>query len=122
MKLYIGCSGWNYKDWKGEFYPEDLAKKNWLEYYMDIFNTVEVNATFYRLPKDSTLEKWKRSAYRKDFNFTLKGSRYVTHMKKLNEPEESIQKFEEAAELMKTKLGCVLWQLPPSLHRDDEKL
>lgn len=122
MKLYIGCSGWNYKDWKGEFYPEDLAKKNWLEYYMDIFNTVEVNATFYRLPKDATLEKWKRSAYRKDFNFTLKGSRYVTHMKKLNEPEESIQKFEEAAELMKTKLGCVLWQLPPSLHRDDEKL
>ena len=61
MKLYIGCSGWNYKDWKGEFYPKDLAKKNWLEYYMSIFNTVEVNATFYRLPKDSTLDKWKRS-------------------------------------------------------------
>ncbi|MCG9970952.1 DUF72 domain-containing protein [Christiangramia crocea] len=122
MKLFIGCSGWNYKDWKGKFYPEDLAKKNWLEHYMSVFNTVEVNATFYRLPKDSTLEKWKRSAYRKDFNFTLKGSRYVTHMKKLNEPEDGIRKFEDAAEVMKTKLGCILWQLPPSLHRDDEKL
>ena len=122
MKLFVGCSGWNYKDWKGKFYPEDIPKKDWLEYYMSVFNTVEVNATFYRLPKDSTLEKWKKSAYRIDFNFTLKGSRYVTHMKKLNEPEESIEKFEDAAAVMKTKLGCVLWQLPPSLHRDDQKL
>lgn len=122
MDIYTGCSGWNYKDWKGKFYPEDIPKKDWLEYYMSIFNTVEVNYTFYRLPKDSTLEKWKKSAYAKDFNFTLKGSRYVTHTKKLNEPEESIKKFEDATSMMKTKLGCILWQLPPGLHRDDEKL
>ncbi len=121
MKVFIGCSGWNYKEWRGKFYPEKLAQKNWLEYYTKQFNTVEVNNTFYRLPKDSTLEKWKKTAP-KDFNFTLKGSRYVTQMKKLNDPEESLAKFEAAAAVMKTKLSCILWQLPPSLHRDDEKL
>ena len=78
MKLFIGCSGWNYKDWRGKFYPEKLAQKNWLEYYSQKFNTVEVNNTFYRFPRDSNLISWKETAPA-DFNFTLKGSRYVTH-------------------------------------------
>ncbi len=121
MDVYIGCSGWNYKEWRGEFYPQKLAQRNWLEYYAGIFNTVEVNNTFYRLPQDSTLENWKNTAP-KDFNFTLKGSRYVTQMKKLNDPVESLKKFQEAATVMGNKLSCILWQLPPNLHRNDEKL
>lgn len=121
MEVYIGCSGWNYKDWRGKFYPEKLAQKNWLPFYAKAFNTVEVNNTFYRLPKDSTLENWERTAP-EDFNFTLKGSRYVTQMKKLNDPVESLKKFESAAAVMKKKLSCILWQLPPNLHRNDEKL
>lgn len=121
MKVHIGCSGWNYKEWRGEFYPEKLAKKNWLEYYSGKFDTVEVNNTFYRFPKDEHLEGW-RDTVPKDFLFTLKGSRYVSHMKKLKEVKESVQKFIDAAHLLKNKLGCILWQLPPNLHRNDEKL
>lgn len=121
MKVHIGCSGWNYKDWRGKFYPEKLAAKNWLQYYSEQFNTVEVNSTFYRFPKDEYLERW-RTTVPEDFLFTLKGSRYVTHMKKLNEVEDSVARFNEVAKLLKEKLGSVLWQLPPSLHRDDERL
>lgn len=121
MKVHIGCSGWNYKEWRGAFYPEKLAKKNWLEYYSEKFDTVEVNNTFYRFPKDENLESW-RDTVPKDFLFTLKGSRYVSHMKKLKEVKESVQKFSDAAHLLKSKLGCILWQLPPNLHRNDEKL
>lgn len=121
MDVYIGCSGWNYKEWRGEFYPQKLAQKNWLEYYAGIFNTVEVNNTFYKLPKDTTLINWKNTAP-ENFNFTLKGSRYVTQMKKLNDPEESLKKFQDVITAMGDKLSCVLWQLPPNLHRNDEKL
>lgn len=121
MKVYIGCSGWNYKEWRGDFYPEELPQKKWLEYYASIFNTVEVNNTFYRLPKESTLENWEAQVPA-DFNFTLKGSRYVTQMKKLKDPEDSLKKFEAVASAMKKKLSCILWQLPPNLHRNDEKL
>ncbi|MFD0976155.1 DUF72 domain-containing protein [Salinimicrobium gaetbulicola] len=121
MKVHIGCSGWNYKDWRGKFYPEKLAAKNWLEYYSGQFNSVEVNSTFYRFPKDEYVEKW-RETVPSDFLFTLKGSRYVTHMKKLNEVEESVAQFSEVAKILKDKLGSVLWQLPPSLHRDGDRL
>ena len=121
MKVFIGCSGWNYKDWKGSFYPKDIPQKKWLEYYSSIFNTVEVNNTFYRLPKETTVENWKNTVP-PGFNFTLKGSRYVTQMKKLIEIEDSVKTFEEVAAVLKSKLSCILWQLPPSLHRDDERL
>ncbi|MDT0675288.1 DUF72 domain-containing protein [Autumnicola musiva] len=121
MKVFIGCSGWNYKEWRGKFYPEKLAQKNWLEFYAEKFNTAEVNNTFYRFPKYTTLEKWKKTAP-KSFNFTLKGSRYITQMKKLKDVEEPVKNFEEVADVMKTKLSCLLWQLPPNLHRNDEKL
>lgn len=121
MKVYIGCSGWNYRDWKGRFYPEKMAQKDWLEYYSGVFNTVEINSTFYRFPRDSTLIKWKETVP-DEFKITLKGSRYVTHMKKLNEVEESVEKFYKAAYLLEDKKSCILWQLPPILHRDDEKL
>lgn len=121
MKVFIGCSGWNYKDWRGKFYPEGLAQKNWLEFYAERFNTVEVNNTFYKFPKDATLEKWRKTVPA-DFNFTLKGSRYITHMKKLNDVKESVGKFYDAAGFLNRKLSCLLWQLPPNLHRNDEKL
>lgn len=121
MKIYVGCSGWNYKDWKGKFYPGNLPQKEWLSHYMEHFNTVEVNNTFYRLPEEKTLKSWKDTAPQK-FRFSLKGSRYVTQMKKLHEVEESVGKFEQLARSMKSYLSCILWQLPPNLHRDDEKL
>ena len=121
MKVFIGCSGWNYKDWRGKFYPEKLAQKNWLEFYAKEFNTVEVNNTFYRFPRDSSLLSWKDTAP-EGFRFTLKGSRYVTHMKKLKEVSESVDNFHNAAALLEEKLSCILWQLPPNLHRNDEKL
>lgn len=105
----------------GKILSQETAKKKWLEYYAGVFNTVEVNNTFYRFPKDEVLENWRDTAPA-DFNFTLKGSRYITHMKKLNDVEDSIQKFYDAAGLLKRKLSCLLWQLPPNQHRDDEKL
>lgn len=121
VKVFIGCSGWNYKDWRGKFYPEEMAQKDWLDYYTGIFNSVEINGTFYRIPKNDTLEEWKKTAP-KGFNFSVKGSRYVTQMKKLNDVGESVKKLYDAADLLKTKLSCILWQLPPNQHRDDEKL
>lgn len=121
MQLFIGCSGWNYRNWKGLFYPDNLAQKNWLQYYAGIFNSVEVNNTFYRLPRASTLQNWKKTVPG-SFCFTLKGSQFITHMKKLNDCAESLNKFEDIAVNLEHKLGCVLWQLPPSLHRDDERL
>ena len=121
MKVYLGCSGWNYRHWKGKFYPEDIPQKKWLEHYATVFNTVEVNSTFYRMPRESTVASWEERTP-SDFNFTLKGSRYVTQMKKLHEVEESVQNFENVASVLKNKLSCILWQLPPSLHRDDERL
>ncbi|SDG39300.1 Uncharacterized conserved protein YecE, DUF72 family [Psychroflexus sediminis] len=121
MKLQIGCSGWNYKDWKGEFYPEDVPKKDWLNYYSQNFNSVEVNGTFYNLPKDETIQSWHDSAPH-NFGFTLKGSRYITHMKKLNGVADNVDKFYKAAGILGDKLDSILWQLPPNLHRDDDKL
>ncbi|MCY2687392.1 DUF72 domain-containing protein [Salinimicrobium sp. TH3] len=121
MKLYIGCSGWNYRDWRGKFYPEKLAQKNWLDHYSGEFNTVEINSTFYRFPQDKTVEKW-RDTVPEDFKFTLKGSRYITHMKKLNDVEESVGNFNTTSGIMGHKLGNLLWQLPPSVHRNDERL
>ena len=121
MKVHIGCSGWNYKEWRGKFYPEKLAQRKWLEFYSNVFDTVEVNNTFYRFPKDSNLLNWKETAP-KNFNFTLKGSRYVTHMKKLKDVKQSVDKFHTSADLLEEKLSCLLWQLPPNLHRNDEKL
>lgn len=121
MKVHIGCSGWNYRDWRGKFYPEKMSQKDWLNHYADKFDTVEVNNTFYKFPKDRTLGNW-RDTVSSGFRFSLKGSRYISHMKKLGDVKESVRKFETAAGIMKRKLGCILWQLPGNLHRDDEKL
>lgn len=121
MRYYIGCSGWSYKHWKGVFYPDDLPQTKWLQHYVKYFNTVEINSTFYRFPKKETLEQWYNETP-DDFTFTLKGSRYITHMKKLKNVEEYVQNFYDQAQVMGDKIGCILWQLPPNLHRNDEKL
>lgn len=121
MTSYLGTSGFYYSDWKGTFYPEDIARREWLKYYANHFRTVEINNTFYKTPKKSSFEKWDADTPY-NFKFTLKGSRYVTHLKKLNEPEEGLHNFYKAIEPLAHKTDCVLWQLPPSLHFDKEKL
>lgn len=121
MKVHIGCSGYNYKEWRGPFYPQKMAQRKWLEYYSSIFDTVEINNTFYRFPTEKSLLNWKDTV-QKNFQFTLKGHRYITHRKKLKEIGQSVQDFEALAKLLKKNLGCILWQLPPNLHRNDEKL
>lgn len=115
MKYYIGCSGFSYKEWKGEFYPEKLPQKKWFEFYASQFNTLELNVTFYRFPTASMFRNWfDRSP--EDFLFAVKAPRLVTHYKKFNETESLLRDFyESAAEGLKDKLGPVLFQLPRQL-------
>ena len=121
MKVHIGCSGYNYKEWRGPFYPQKMAQRKWLEHYSSIFDTVEINNTFYRFPRENALASWKETV-EKNFQFTLKGHRYITHRKKLKDVAQSVEDFEILAKLLEKNLGCILWQLPPNLHRNDEKL
>ena len=121
---FVGCSGWNYDSWRrGVFYPERLPAKRWLGYYAGHFDTVEVNATFYRLPTVNAVQGWVDQTP-DDFVFTVKMSRYVTHVKRLRELAPSLELFYgRIAPLVGTpKLGPVLWQLPPTFRRDDERL
>ncbi len=117
----IGTSGWNYDHWKGRFYPEGLAKKDWLGHYAEHFNTVEVNYSFYRWPSEKTMKKWFEEAP-DDFRFTMKAPRLITHIKRLNNIESKISDFYELTGLLKGKKGCHLFQLPPSFKLDDENL
>ncbi|MEW6109840.1 MAG: DUF72 domain-containing protein [Nitrospirota bacterium] len=112
-ELRIGCSGFNYPHWRGNFYPQGLPQRKWLQHYCSIFSTVELNVTFYRLPLPSTFEKWHNETP-DNFAFSLKGSRYITHVRKLAEPEESLEMFFRGALLLKNKLKVILWQFPPS--------
>jgi uncharacterized protein YecE (DUF72 family) len=120
----IGCSGWNYASWRhGVFYPERCPARLWLEYYARHFDTVEVNATFYRLPTVKAVQGWVDQTP-DDFVFTVKMSRYVTHVKRLRELEPSMELFYSRIEPLarSPKLGPVLWQLPPTFQRDDARL
>ncbi|MBA3476165.1 MAG: DUF72 domain-containing protein [Actinobacteria bacterium] len=120
----IGCSGWNYDSWRhGVFYPERCPARLWLEYYARHFDTVEVNATFYRLPTVKAVEGWVNQTPA-DFVFTLKMSRYVTHVKRLRDLGPSMALYYSRIEPLvgSSKLGPVLWQLPPTFKRDDARL
>ena len=117
MPVHIGTSGWQYADWRGRFYPRPLAQTQWLEYYAAQFQTVEVNNAFYRLPEVSTFERW-RDRVPDDFIVTVKASRYLTHIRRLNEPEEPVHRLMERAQYLGNKLGPILLQLPPNLRRD----
>lgn len=113
-KCSIGTSGWNYPHWgKGTFYPAGLSSPHWLDYYSRFFHTVEVNNTFYQLPKRETFERWRKGTP-ENFCFALKASRFITHVKRLKEPEKSLDLFYRAASGLGEKLGPVLFQLPPS--------
>jgi uncharacterized protein YecE (DUF72 family) len=113
-EILIGTSGWSYKHWRNTFYPEDLKIKDQFEYYQRFFNTVEINNTFYRVPEKSTFLKWK-SAVPPGFRYVIKANRFITHMKKLHDPGESLSDFLGRAELLEEKLGAILFQLPPGL-------
>jgi uncharacterized protein YecE (DUF72 family) len=120
-KIFIGTSGWSYEHWKGVFYPEDLPANRWFEYYCDYFNTVEINNSFYQLPSIKTFKDWHRQAP-KNFIFSVKGSRFITHMKKLKDPQKSIKKFLTHTSYLKDKLGPILFQLPPHWRLNLERL
>ena len=115
--LKIGTSGWQYKDWRGGFYPDKLPQRLWLEHYADRFAVVEVNNAFYRLPEKSTFQQW-RERTPADFVFAVKMSRYLTHVKRLKEPAEPVARFLSRADALGDKLGPVLVQLPPTLKAD----
>lgn len=121
MKVFAGCSGFYYKDWTGKFYPDDLPVKDWLSYYAERFNTVEINSSFYHLPSERTVKGWYDRTP-DDFVFTLKGSRYITHIRKLKDVAEEILTFYRRAEILSNKLGTILWQLPGNFHVNDERL
>jgi uncharacterized protein YecE (DUF72 family) len=122
-RVRIGCSGWSYDDWRGGLYPEGLPQRRRLERYAEVFDTVEVNATFYRLPKESTVQGWVDQVPR-DFLFAVKASRYLTHMKRLHDIADSVARFWEPLEPLRRSrlLGPVLWQLPENFRRDDDLL
>ena len=121
MRYHIGTSGWHYEHWRGRFYPEQLPKAKWLGFYADHFTTVEVNNSFYRLPSENTFANWYDNSPA-SFIFAVKVSRYVTHIKRLKNTEEAIERFFGRAKSLKDKLGPMLYQLPPNMHRNDEVL
>src|SRR3954467_9864361 len=111
---WVGCSGFSYKGWKGKFYPEGLAQRKWFEFYCERFNTVELNVTFYRFPELKNLKGWYERSPR-DFKFTIKAPRIITHFKKFaNAQDEIVRFYDVAGEGMADKLGSILFQLPPS--------
>jgi uncharacterized protein YecE (DUF72 family) len=117
----IGCSGWQYKHWRGDFYPATLPPARWLEYYAERFDTVEINNSFYRLPQAETFAEWRRRVPT-SFVYAVKASRYLTHMKKLKEPGPPIALFFSRARRLGRRLGPVLYQLPPRWPRNLERL
>jgi uncharacterized protein YecE (DUF72 family) len=119
--LYIGTSGYQYDHWRGVFYPEDLPKRRWFEHYAQSFDTVEINNTFYRLPAAHTFDAWRERAP-EGFVYVLKFSRFATHIKRLKDPVEPIQRFLESAMHLGDRLGPILVQLPPRFKVNPQRL
>ncbi len=120
-KIYIGTSGWLYKHWIGNFYPEIMKKPaDQFKHYLKFFKTVELNNPFYRLPSKETFQNWRKNSP-KDFIFSVKASRYITHMKKLNDFEEPLSIFLDNASGLNEKLGPILFQLPPGWKLNIER-
>ena len=117
----MGCSGWQYTHWRGEFYPESLPQTRWFEHYASVFDTVEINNSFYRLPESATFAGWAARAPMR-FLFAVKASRFLTHMKKLKDPEEPVERFFSRARSLRQHLGPVLYQLPPGFKLDRPRL
>jgi len=121
LHYHIGTSGWHYDHWRSRFYPEKLAKSKWLEFYATNFTTVELNNSFYRLPSEAAFATWRDSSPA-NFTFAVKVSRFITHIKRLRDAEEAVEKFITRAQILGEKLGPLLYQLPPNMHRNDEVL
>lgn len=120
-EYHLGCSGWYYNHWIQRFYPESLKKSDWLEYYAEHFNTVEINSTFYRFPTEKMLNVW----YKKtpdNFLFTLKVNQLITHRKKFKDTQDLLTRFYKLSEILENKLGCLLFQIPPYISRNMEFL
>src|SRR2546425_3174198 len=121
MNLYVGTSGYSYKEWKCTFYPEDLPDKQMLRFYGERFRSVEINNTFYRMPKASVLEAWAAEVPA-DFKFVLKASQRITHMQRLKDAGDSVSYLLDVARALKERLGPLLFQLPPYLKKDVPRL
>ena len=111
--IAIGTSGWSYRHWRERFYPRDLPTSRWFSFYAQRFDTVEINATFYRLPTEAAVRRWREAAP-PGFTFSVKGSRLITHARRLQSAERALATFFERISLLGDRLGCVLWQLPPA--------
>lgn len=120
-QLRVGCSGWNYKSWNGRFYPAGLPASQWLEHYAAVFDTVEINNTFYRLPEAATFAAW-RAGTPPRFLIAVKASRFLTHMKRLRDPEEPLERLFSRVAALGPRLGPVLYQLPGQFHADAARL
>ena len=119
--IHIGTSGWHYNHWRGPFYPAKYPASQMLEFYFQSFDTVEINNSFYRLPKPETFACWRESTPR-NFLFSVKASRFITHNKKLKDPQNALENFLPRAEVLGGKLGPILFQLPPSWRVNLERL
>jgi uncharacterized protein YecE (DUF72 family) len=120
MTVRIGTSGWVYKHWGGLFYPADMPQSEWFARYIRAFDTVEINNSFYRLPSEAAFEAWREQAPI-GFCYAVKASRYLTHLKKLKDPEDPLRRFFERASRLGDTLGVVLYQLPPRWHLNLER-
>jgi uncharacterized protein YecE (DUF72 family) len=121
MKCWVGTSGFSYKEWKGSFYPEDLSNDQMLAYYGERLNAVEINNTFYRMPKRTTLADWADKVP-DDFSFVLKASRKITHFRRLKDTQDELGYLVDVSSELGTRLGPILFQLPPNLKIDVERL
>jgi len=123
VTVRIGCSGWNYRSWRDRLYPASASPRRWLELYADRFDTVEVNATFYRLASPAAVARWVAQTP-PDFLFAVKASRYITHVRRLRDVGEAVARFYAPLEPLARagRLGPTLWQLPENFHRDDDRL
>ncbi|MFW6137915.1 MAG: DUF72 domain-containing protein [Spirochaetota bacterium] len=119
--IHIGTSGWHYHHWVGPFYPAGTPKNQMLQYYRGFFHTVELNNTFYQSPKQKTLAQWKNTVGQ-DFVFSVKASRFITHMKKLKNPRQPVERFIELVRVLENSLGPILFQLPPRWKANPERL
>lgn len=113
----MGCSGWSYGDWAGRFYPRDLQTSGWFQYYSKHFNTVELNNTFYHIPRQTTIDRWSRQAP-EGFVYAVKAHRSITHIRRLKAVEQQVRLFSNLVAGLSAHLGPVLYQLPPGLHKD----
>lgn len=121
MQIRAGTSGWMYDHWRGRFYPQKLPRTRWFEYYLQVFDTVELNGTFYGTPQPETVQRW-HDMTPPGFLFAVKGTRFLTHNKKLHDPEQSLQRHNEMLRPLKEKLGPILWQFSVKWELDPERL